>query len=569
MIKLVKVSKCYRKKILLNGINLKIDQAGLYSFIGANGSGKTTLLNIICKFIKVNKGKVINKYKRVSFVSQETNLLEHLTILEHFKMFKINPLILKKFHLFSKLNNLPKELSLGQKQRIATLLALYSSSNLKVFDEPTSHLDKYNASLIMKEIKKISKNKIVLLVSHEKESVYKYSDYIYEINDTKLNLIKEKHLTNPKIKKSKVKYHFTFYLFKVLKYHKGLNLLFFIIFFFLSFLFIFYFTIQKDLKNYISNNQQSILDYNKFYLKQCKQSNNIKQCFNLDEEHLKIIENNEEEISYNYELLMNYIYDTSKFNVIKGKDKVLKEGRYPLEYNEIITNDKYHLGDTITLSSFKVLKDHKTDLYSKPITLKVVGISSDSFLFKNDYYYLDYELLENYLKEEKLINNAESLYDYYHNLKIDNYKYIVYFKNINISLFTKNNIEYESTYKTYQEINNLLLTSTKSLQKYSIILILFSFYYLIKLLKKKIKSKNQEISFFKAMGLKASLFINKEQNFLIITSFLLSLIVNVLLFYFLFSKIFINIKIYLFILFSFLFVSRILVNKSYKRRVKL
>ena len=71
MIKLKNVKKKYKRQLLFSKVNLKIERCGVYGIVGENGSGKTTLLNIISGFIKPTKGKVVNKFKGVSFISQK------------------------------------------------------------------------------------------------------------------------------------------------------------------------------------------------------------------------------------------------------------------------------------------------------------------------------------------------------------------------------------------------------------------------------------------------------------------------------------------------------------------
>ena len=147
MIELINVKKKFKNKVLFENVNIKIDKPGVYSFVGENGSGKSTLLNIICGFVKATSGKVVNKSKGCSYISQEVNLIENMTVKEQFKMLRIDINLLKKINMFSKVDRYPNELSFGMRQRIAVLMGLYSDSCVIACDEPISHLDKYNSNI--------------------------------------------------------------------------------------------------------------------------------------------------------------------------------------------------------------------------------------------------------------------------------------------------------------------------------------------------------------------------------------------------------------------------------------
>lgn len=573
MIKLINVSKFYNKRTLFKNVNLEIDKAGLYSFIGDNGCGKTTLLNIISKFIKPSKGRVINK-NSFSFISQKVNLINHLNVKEHFQMFKIDVEYLNKIRLYNKLNSYPGELSQGQKQRLACLLSLYSSSSIIIADEPTSHLDSKSSQLIIKELVKISKKKIVLLVSHDLEMIEKYSSKIYKIENNEVKLVKEnnvgKEVETEKRKKIKLKKYYK----KSIFFYKKINL-FFCLIFFITFLLLFLSFNFNDNINYVLNSSiSSSLDYNKFYLKQCEEIEKeivLKKCFNLKKDKIEILKKSEHKIGYNYDLLLNSLFKENKFNVISTNNYKLKEGRYPLKYNEIIANDEHKLGEVITLQSSQVLTLDKTDIYNKTINFEVVGIVNKSFLLGKDNYYLDYNLIEGQLKEEYLINNKKTLFDYFEKSEFNNYKYILYFNGINISFLNENKIDYlSSSYDYFESINYAIKEINKCLVYLNIIVISFSFYYVIKLIKKKMIFKEMEINFLKSMGIKQKRIIEimyKEQKKLMLICFVNGLIMQVVIFYFAFKSIKINVLAVLLIYFTSIFICKKIVKKHVKKRI--
>ena len=76
-------------------------------------------------------------------------------------------------------------LSGGQKQRLSIARALLQNPDLLIFDEPTVGLDLKNKQIIIKKLKDLSKNKTIIIVSHDKY-LFKYADFIYKINSQKL-----------------------------------------------------------------------------------------------------------------------------------------------------------------------------------------------------------------------------------------------------------------------------------------------------------------------------------------------------------------------------------------------
>ena len=94
--------------------------------------------------------------------------------------------VLKAVEMYKHKKKLVSELSGGQQQRVAISRALIKSPSLILADEPTGNLDEKNTIQIMNILKKISKDILVILVSHEKKMALSYSDYVVEIKDGKI-----------------------------------------------------------------------------------------------------------------------------------------------------------------------------------------------------------------------------------------------------------------------------------------------------------------------------------------------------------------------------------------------
>ena len=218
------------ENVVLNNINVFFPDTGLVSIVGKSGSGKSTLLNILMGIEKPTKGKVLFKGKNiakfndrqfskfhlngVSTVFQHYNLFDDLTALANvtlpLKMKGINSKKAKQIAIdeFRKLgiedlaNRKVKNLSGGEKQRIAILRSVVTSPDAILCDEPTGALDVKNSREIMGILKNLSKQKLVIMVSHNKELVDEFSDYIVQLKDGK---IVENNLTKQQVKEEQNK----------------------------------------------------------------------------------------------------------------------------------------------------------------------------------------------------------------------------------------------------------------------------------------------------------------------------------------------------------------------------
>ena len=576
MIQLKNITKKYKGRKLFSRVNIKINKPGIYSFIGENGCGKTTLLNIIARFIKPSKGTVNVNSKDISFVSQNVNLLSTLTIREHFEMFSLDNNLLKKVNLISKVDKYPKELSFGMRQRIVVLMGLYSKSNIVVLDEPTSHLDKYNTNILMREIKKISENKIVLLVSHDKKIVDRVSDEIYFINNKKITLIRENNSKRKFLNTSKNKVTFHKYIRRSFKLNKKINIYYFLVILFLSISLNFTINLKENFLNIVKNNEINSLEYNKFYLKECKSqitsSIKIKKCTNLSDKNVKILSNSNNLLSLNYDVLINDLYGKNNLSVI-NRNVNLKEGRYPKLFNEVITTDRYSLNEQIVLEANKVISHKKTDIYKDKIKLKVVGIVNSVDLSLDDKLYFYYDYVTQYFNNKKLINNNISLYEYFKDIDINNYKYVIYFNRIDLSLLENLNIDYLSaSYQYIQSLNKTFKEIINQMNYFNIFIIAFSFIYIIRIIRKKVKSKYSDIMFLKACGVskkKLGNVIGLENDLLSVVAVFASELILILLLNLFFKKIIVDYFMCILLLSIILLFNKKFLNKEIKRQVSI
>ena len=234
MISLKNISKNYGNSLILKDISINFRNEEFVAILGKSGSGKSTLLNIIGGLDTVTSGDVlidgvsVNKYKdkdfdkyrknRVGFVFQNYNLINHLSIFDNVAIANDNKKAvleaLEKVDLLKYRNKKPQELSGGERQRVAIARAIVKNTDMLLLDEPTGALDSKSGIEIMNLIKSISKNKLVIMVTHDRELAKKYSNRIINIEDGKIisdsNKCYDKKYMKRKYKKERMSIKNTF-----------------------------------------------------------------------------------------------------------------------------------------------------------------------------------------------------------------------------------------------------------------------------------------------------------------------------------------------------------------------
>lgn len=210
MLKTQNITKEYQKdKPILKNINIIFRKNEFVSILGESGSGKSTFLNILgCLDTKYQGELFLNnknitkrnkKYydklhnKKIGFVFQNYNLIDNYSVYKNIEIVlligkKKNKKeqihkILTKIGLLNKKNELVKNLSGGEKQRIAIARALINDPDIILLDEPTGALDSKTSIEIMNLIKELSQNKLVIMVTHNEYIAKHYSTRIITIKD--------------------------------------------------------------------------------------------------------------------------------------------------------------------------------------------------------------------------------------------------------------------------------------------------------------------------------------------------------------------------------------------------
>lgn len=199
----------YKKELILKDINLAIKEGGITSIIGKSGTGKTSLLKAIAGIYKISHGNIkifgadIKKIKDKVFINNvgivfqnpQNQFITYKVIDEiMFTMRNRYPKedekllveksenLLKEFELYKYRNFSPFSLSQGQQRKLAVLSMLGAGQKIILCDEPTYGQDNKTSIEIMEFLKRkaIEENITVVMVSHDKNLVFRYSDFIYE-----------------------------------------------------------------------------------------------------------------------------------------------------------------------------------------------------------------------------------------------------------------------------------------------------------------------------------------------------------------------------------------------------
>ncbi|HAH19032.1 ABC transporter ATP-binding protein [Eubacterium uniforme] len=197
-------------------INLKLPDTGLVGIIGPSGSGKSTLMYTMSTLKKLTEGDIlyngvsivdINDNKRqhlrrdeFGFVFQRHYLVPYMTAVDNAVLAtnasvseskkKAKKLLLEIGLKEKELNKRPAKLSGGQRQRVAIARAMMNDPKVLFADEPTASLDHENAFLVMKRLKEYSKDRLVIVITHD-ISIIKDANMIVEIWDGEVSNVKE------------------------------------------------------------------------------------------------------------------------------------------------------------------------------------------------------------------------------------------------------------------------------------------------------------------------------------------------------------------------------------------
>ena len=436
---------------VINNTSLELNDTGLVALLGPSGCGKTTLLNVIGGLDNVNSGSIYINDKRltkirsskkdeirnlnIGYIFQDYHLINDMSVYDNvalvLKMIGIKDkeeikrrvnYVLEEVGIYKYRKRLAGMLSGGERQRVGIARAIVKNPNIIIADEPTGNLDSKNTIEIMNIIKSISKEKLVILVTHEKDLAYFYATRIIELLDGKvISDINNEHNNGLDYKiENKI------YL--------------------------------KDFKNHeIVKSPNINLDY----------YNDLKEKINIK----VIVKNGNIYINTDSKSKIEVIDDESAIEIIDDTYKQITKETYEdykFNYNEIL-NEKYKLKYssiynpiTLLLDGFKKIKKYGVvkkillvgffisamfTLYSISNIIGILNIKDEKFVTHN----------KNYLSIET------------HNLDIEKYLNYESLNTINYILPTNSDVTFYVDYSFYYQTNNVKDNLTGSLSSIEMI----------------------------------------------------------------------------------------------------
>lgn len=223
----------------LDGVSVAFRKQEFVAILGPSGSGKTTMLNVIGGLDNYDTGDMVingkstktfkdsdwDAYRNnsIGFVFQSYNLISHLGIIENVELGMTLSGVpkeekrqkaedaLTRVGLSAHMHKKPNQLSGGQMQRVAIARALANDPDILLCDEPTGALDSETSVQIMQLIQELSKEKLVIMVTHNPKLAHKYADRIIEFSDGKIDTDSHPHIERPKpdqfnLKRTKMKF---------------------------------------------------------------------------------------------------------------------------------------------------------------------------------------------------------------------------------------------------------------------------------------------------------------------------------------------------------------------------
>ena len=205
MIEIKGLEKKFKNELVIKYKDYKFENDKKYILLGASGCGKSTLLNMISGILSPTRGQIFiddkevtsesqhekDKFRiqKIGYIFQDFKLIEEMTIMDNIEVLRIEGIdtssaneLLKKLSMYEKRNKKIKELSGGEKQRVAIVRALVKSPEIILADEPTGNLNFSIGETVIKELTDVAQGKTLIVVSHD-ERLTKYFDVVINMNE--------------------------------------------------------------------------------------------------------------------------------------------------------------------------------------------------------------------------------------------------------------------------------------------------------------------------------------------------------------------------------------------------
>ena len=204
MITIKGLEKKFQNETTIKYQDLVFEDNKKYILLGASGCGKSTLLNMISGILSPNEGEIyidgremttlhqkdkdIYRIKNIGYIFQDFKLIDDMTVMDNINVLRLEGVntskaadILKELGMYDKRNKKVKQLSGGEKQRIAIVRALVKEPNIILADEPTGNLNFTIGEKVIQELVRASSGKTLIVVSHD-DRLTKYFDEVIDMN---------------------------------------------------------------------------------------------------------------------------------------------------------------------------------------------------------------------------------------------------------------------------------------------------------------------------------------------------------------------------------------------------
>ena len=437
----------------LRDINLTLPEKGLIFITGKTGCGKTTLLNILGKLDKPTSGRIyigqedITKYNRkqdddyrnnfAGFIFQEYNLIDELTVYENIAMAQklqgkeveeeVIDEILSKIDLIEQRNKKCDELSGGQKQRVAIVRAIMKKPKIILADEPTGALDTKTGKEILEILKELSKETLIIVVSHDLEYAKTYGDRIIKMEDGRIvedsgEEVEEEYTKKIEQGRGKLSIKDSFKLGMFNLNHRIKKLIVMILVSVVAFILIgvtgtfisfnkgkvVFDTMKREnvhqliIRNVINDRNESFSKEEIQTYKSKYENKKFYQIYSIDSYR---IENDASDGSADF--LDNYVYNEMEINeeIANYLDLKLIIGRYPASDNEVLITDyQYEIfnisGYRYENSSSVVPIDSYADIIGRPL-----NVSSSSSRYVNNLQFEIVGIIDTHFELNKYLND--------------------------------------------------------------------------------------------------------------------------------------------------------------------
>lgn len=396
MLELKDICKQYDEKAILDHISISFPDTGLIGIQGTSGCGKSTLLYIIGLLdddyqgdIVYNGEKIKDKKaficEHISFMMQNKDFISSLTVKEniilpnHISHIYYTPAMLKKIvsqlDIQDLLSRYPFQLSGGQRKRASLAKTLLKQSDIILCDEPTGALYHEQAKEVMKYLKKISQNALVIIVSHDSQLIQDYCDSVLTLEKGVLKGRLPKTKKSLSYSKKHQHHSLWFYPLRQLFFQRNKLMFLFLFQWIVIVAFFVIVTAMFGVFDAIEDSEQQAVLKNVMYLE--NKDGRPFETMPVDQDIASI--------GYNYQLEQCQVYVSQKewegtlfFLPDQTSHIVLKEGRFPQTKYEVI----------VSYSFDQKYPNQKIEItyQQKHLTLSVVGVLQKDFFTQEDIY---------------------------------------------------------------------------------------------------------------------------------------------------------------------------------------